>query len=105
MEITKLKWHSADVYCLFTGEQYIFTNSYYGILAVAERSAENRDLFTVYYGNEYTIGGSLGGDVCAELAERFVSKAENKYFNHMTFFERHKEDLRAWSISCKAEKF
>lgn len=101
MEITKLKWHGAEVYGLFTGPEYIFTNQYFGILAVARRSV-SRDSFVVYYGNERTAGGSLGGDVCAELAERFIRKNENRYANHTIAFERCKKDLHAWLINCQA---
>ena len=100
MEVTKLKWRNAEVYCLFTGPEYIFTNQHFGILATARRSV-GRDSFVVYYGNERTAGGSLGGDGCAKLSERFIRKNENRYASHTITFERHKKDLRAWSINCQ----
>lgn len=104
MEVTKLKWRNTEVYCLFTGPEYIFTNQYFGILAIARRSV-SRDSFVVYYGNERTAGSSLGGDVCAELAERFIRKNENRYISHAIAFERHKKDLRAWSINCQTYQY
>lgn len=37
MLVETLKWRDTKVLAIFTGKQYIFTNVYYGILAVANR--------------------------------------------------------------------
>ena len=93
------------MHCLFTGGQYVFTNSSFGLLAIAERSENDNDLFTIIYGNENTAGGSLGGDVCVKMAERFISKNEQRYLQKVVTFERKKEDLRKYYIDCKAKRF
>ena len=36
MLVETLKWRNNKVLAIFTGKQYIFTNEYYGILAVAK---------------------------------------------------------------------
>ena len=40
MEIYKIKRNGCEVNVIFTGKQYIFHNSYFGILAVATRKAD-----------------------------------------------------------------
>ena len=105
MEVTTMKWRGAEVHCLFTGGQYVFTNSFFGLLAVAERSDEDSNLFTIIYGNKNTAGGSLGGDVCAILAERFIRKNEQRYLQKVVTFKRKNEDLRIYYIDCKAKRF
>lgn len=67
---------------LFTGKQYLFQNSYYGILAVATRKGyekEDMNTFTLEYGNDNTIGGSFGDDYCATMAKRVINKIESIY--------------------------
>lgn len=88
------------MHCLFTGDQYIFQNNFWGILAVADRV--NEKLFTVWYGNEELSGCSLGGEVCALLAERFIRKNESRYISCDTSFQRKRVDLRKWHIECKS---
>lgn len=102
MEITTMKWRGAEVHCLFTGNQYVFHNNYWGIFAVADRDEKNDKVFTVRYGNERLTGCSLGGDVCALLAERFIRKNESRYISREISFERKREDLRKCYIECKS---
>lgn len=47
-------------------------------------------------------GCSLGGDVCALLAERFIRKNESRYISMEISFERKREDLRKWYIESKS---
>ena len=105
MEITTMKWRGAEVHCLFTGYQYFFHNNFYGILVVADRDETNERAFTVRYGNENLVGSSLGGDVCALLAERFIKKNESRYISREISFERKREDLRKWYIESKSLPF
>ena len=82
MLVETLKWRNSKVLAIFTGKQYIFTNEYYGILAVANRKGFCKDeekSFTLEYGNKHTLGGSLGGSVVCSLAKSFIKKFENKY--------------------------
>lgn len=105
MEITTMKWRGAEVYCLFTGSQYVFYNNFWGILAIADRYDTNKKAFTVRYGNEKLTGCSLGGDVCALLAERFIKKDESRYISGEISFERKREDLRKWYMETKSLPF
>lgn len=43
MEITSIKRNGSVVNVIFTGEQYIFHNAYYGILAVAQRKGFKKE--------------------------------------------------------------
>ena len=82
MLVETLKWRNSKVLAIFTGKQYIFTNEFYGILAVATRKGFEKDeesSFTLEYGNKHTIGGSIGGSVVCSLAKRFIKKFENRY--------------------------
>lgn len=71
-------------------------------MAVADRDETNGKAFTVRYGNKRLDGCSLGGDVCASLAERFIRKNESRYISKETSFERKREDLRKWYIESKS---
>ena len=93
------------MHCLFTGDQYVFHNNFWGILAIADRYETNEKAFTVRYGNKNLNGCSLGGDVCALLAERFIRKNESRYSSMETSFERKREDLRKWYIESKSLPF
>ena len=93
------------MHCLFTGDQYVFCNNFWGILAVADRDETNEKAFTVRYGNENLNGCALGGDVCASLAERFIRKNESRYISMETSFERKREDLRKWYVKSKSLPF
>lgn len=93
------------MHCLFTGFQYVFHNNFWGVLAVADRDETNEKAFTVRYGNENVVGSSLGGDVCALLAERFINKNESRYISREISFERKSEDLRKWYIESKSLPF
>lgn len=82
MLVETLKWRNSKVLAIFTGKQYIFTNEYYGILAVATRKGFEKDeenSFTLEYGNKHALGGSLGCSVVCGLAKSFIKKFENKY--------------------------
>lgn len=105
MEIYKITRNNCEVNVIFTGAQYIFHNSYFGLLAVAERKgyADNeRDHFIVRYGNEYTLGGSFAGNYCLNMAKSFIKKNENKYVKVETTFEAVKEEINSlYYIDCK----
>lgn len=74
-------------------------------MAVADRDETNDKAFTVRYGNEKLNGYTLGGDVCALLAERFIRKNESRYISREISFERKREDLRKWYIESKSLPF
>ena len=104
MLVETLKWRNSKVLAIFTGKQYIFTNEYYGILAVATRKGFGKDeakSFTLEYGNKYTLGGSLGCSVVCSLAKRFITKFENKYVARDITFDMVNVDVNdKYYIEC-----
>lgn len=93
---------------IFTGAQYIFHNAFYGILAVAERKEFDVDKaytsFTIYYGNNHTLGGSFGGKYCLGMAKSFINKSENRYVKTNVTYDEVKEDLDSWYMHFKAQR-
>lgn len=107
MEITSIKRNGSVVNVIFTGEQYIFHNAYYGILAVAQRKGfkkEDTDHFTIYYGNHQTLGGRFGGTCCLTMAKSFVKQSESKYVQVNTTFDEVREDLDMWWMDFKSKR-
>lgn len=107
MEITKLNRNNCEVNVIFTGEQYIFHNAFYGILAVGQRKGykkEDTDHFTIYYGNHQTEGGSFAGTYCLKMAKSFIKKNESKYVKVNTIFEEVEEDLDMWWMDFQAKR-
>lgn len=108
MEIFKIKRNRCAVNVIFTGEQYIFQNDYFGLLAVATRKGytpEERKIFDIYYGNHYTIGGRFGGEYCLQMAKQFVSKCENTYVEVDLTYIAHKENIQTWNLDvCAAPR-
>lgn len=87
---------------IFNGSHYYFLNSYYGILAIAERdydkttthNGECKTSFAVTIGNHHTVGGSLGGGIVSTLAKKFIRKAEQVYCAvEVEFTDRAEADL------------
>lgn len=90
MEIYKIKRNGCEVNVIFTGKQYIFHNSYFGILAVATRKGykdEEMHTFILEYGNENTLGGSFGDSYCETMAKQFINKTESQYVKCKTYYE------------------
>lgn len=108
MLVETLKWRNSKVLAIFTGKQYIFTNDYYGILAVATRKGFEKDeesSFTLEYGNKHTLGGSLGGSVVCSLAKSFIQKFENKYIERYITFDVVEVDVNEkYYIECETKE-
>ncbi len=108
MEITKITRNSCEVNVIFTGAQYIFHNAFYGILAVAERKEFDIDKahtgFTLYYGNNNTLGGRFGGKYCLSMAKSFINKSENRYVKTDVTYEEVNEDLDGWYLDFSAKR-
>lgn len=103
MEIYKTKIVGNEVNVIFTGKNYFFHSSYYGVVAIAERTQESfdnltklgerRQKFVVSVGNINTLGGSMGDANVFAAAEKFITKNENKYIQQDCEFERKQQDL------------
>lgn len=108
MEIYKIKRNECEVNVIFTGKQYIFHNSYFGILAVATRKGykdEEMHTFILEYGNENTLGGSFCGSYCETMAKQFINNTESQYVKCKTYYEVVKVDVnRKYYIDILAKE-
>lgn len=100
MEINKIKFQNMEVYVIFTGKNYFFHNSFYGYLAIAERTDEsferlgkdtNLQYFVVYSGNSRWADGFSRN--CFEMAEKFIKKNESRYLKTICNFSECEIDL------------
>lgn len=92
MEIKKIKIAGCESDVIFTGEKYIFYNDWYGIIGVATRKgfyaySEDKHTFDIKAGTENTVGGSVNRSSIVTAMKRYITKSENKYKVHTTFFE------------------
>ena len=92
MEISKIKIAGCESDVIFTGGQYIFYNDWYGVVGLATRKgfyaySEDKNTFVIKAGTENTVGGSVNRSSIIAAMKRHISKSENKYKVHTTFFE------------------
>lgn len=85
MEFYNVKSNCYEFNVVFTGRQYVFFNSWCGIAAIAERTTPSdkigsgEESFTIKYGNNALVGGSMGYQGIVPVVKRLVNKCENKY--------------------------
>ena len=92
MEFKKIKIAGCESDMIFTGVKYIFYNDWYGVVGLATRKgflaySEDRHTFVIKAGTEDTVGGSLNRSSIITAMKRYITKSENKYKVHTTFFE------------------
>ena len=92
MEIKKIKIAGCESGMIFTGEKYIFYNDWYGVIGVATRKgfyaySEDKRTFVIKAGTENTVGGRVNRSSIITAMKRHITKSENKYKVHTTFFE------------------
>ena len=89
--------------------QYIFQNSYFGILAVAERVDSREEetgcqvvRFVLGVENYRTRGGSLNINTMIPAAKRYITRNENKYIATVVEYDvRDAGDINAlYYIDC-----
>ena len=81
---------------IFTGEKYIFYNDWYGVVGLATRKgfdaySKDRHTFVIKAGTKNTVGGRVNRSSIITAMKRHISKSENKYKVHTTFFEDSEE--------------
>lgn len=105
MEIYKTTFRGYEVSVIFNGSHYYFLNSYFGLLAIAERDykrdAGSSTHFTISTGNHYTQGSCLCPSVVATLAKKFVNKADQKYKSKEITYDYSDIDLANGSLSIE----
>ena len=97
MEFIKTTLRKFEINVLFTGELYIFNNSYHGLVAVARRdydkSTETKQYFYLEVGNSSCTGGSFCDSAVVEMAKRIINKHENRYSEQTLVYEIIYSDL------------
>lgn len=94
MEFTKIKIAGCEADVIFTGAKYIFYNDWYGVIGVATRkgyNGEDKHSFVIKAGTKDTVGGRVNRSSIITAMKRHISKSENKYKVHTTFFEDSEE--------------
>ena len=94
MEIKKIKIAGCESDMIFTGAKYIFYNDWYGVIGVATRKGyneESKHTFVIKAGTKNTVGGRVNRSSIITAMKRHISKSENKYKVHTTFFENSEE--------------
>ena len=99
MEFSSIKIRERNVTVIFNGSHNYFLNTFYGIIAIAERdyeyenTQEGKARFTLYVGNRHCLGGVMSNSAIKTGAKRFISKAENKYINKKVNYITQEKDL------------
>ena len=96
MEIKKIKIAGCESDMIFTGANYIFYNDWYGVIGVATRKgfyaySDDKRTFVIKAGTENTVGGRVNRSNIITAMKKHISKSENKYKVHTTFFEDSEE--------------
>ena len=110
MEFYNTKKNGYEFNVIFTGDKYIFFNGWCGIAAVAERTtpagqiASGHECFTIYYGNEHLVGGSMGYKAIIPVVKRVVNSGENKYIPTKVEYTEERDDLSRWAATINIIK-
>lgn len=90
MEISVISSRGYQINVIFVGSHYYFHSPFAGVVAIAERSGNyetGKAHFILRAGNNYLIGGSLGGSVLFSVAKKFIKKNECKYIDTVCTFD------------------
>ena len=109
MMISKITVAGHKVNVIFTGMQYIFHDSFLGLLAVAERVDSREEetggqvaRFILSVDNYNTLGSSPNIKTIIPAAKRYITKNENKYIHTVVEYDvRDAGDINAlYYIDC-----
>ena len=90
MEIRSIKIAGREVTAIYNCGEYVLYSNYYGVIGIAVRTAitENHEpIYNLTAGTENTVGGSVNRSSIIAAMKRYITKSENKYKVHTTFFE------------------
>ena len=114
MIVSKITIAGHGVNVIFTGMQYIFHDSFFGILAVAERVDSREEetggqvaRFVLGVENYRTRGCSLNINTIIPAAKRYITKNENKYLHTVVEYDvRDAGDINAnYCIDCAVRSY
>lgn len=100
MEIKNFSVFGNQVTAIFTGSNYLFYNGWYGFLGLAERGESSRneqgsriENFSLLYGNQHCVGGSLTNDRILSAIKRYIRKDETEHGAALVNFSESFKDL------------
>ena len=110
MEFYNTKRNGYEFNVIFNDGTYVFFNGWCGIAAVAERTTTadqvgtGDESFTIYYGNEHLVGGSMGYKAIIPVVKRIVNKAESRYISKKIQYTEERADLNRWTARINVIK-
>ena len=113
MEFYKTTLRGSEVNVIFTGSHYFFHNSYYGVIAIAERDYDETDcsgeraktFFTLSIGNSHCQGGSFSNGAVECFVRRFIRKAEQECKPTNVEFVTRDLDLNKGCLVCEFKPY
>ena len=90
MEIGSIKIAGREITAIYNCGEYVFYSNYYGVIGIAVRTAineRNEPIYRLTAGTENTVGDSVNRSSIIAAMKRYITKSENKYKVHTTFFE------------------
>jgi len=107
MEISDIKIKGSNVNVIYSGTYYFISN-YYGILAIAERTDEDREKGTVEMririGNARTLGGRMQTHSILPSIKKYLTKSENRFLEKKVSYNVVEEDLNKVYLTIEEHK-
>lgn len=107
MEISNIKIKGSNVNVIFNGTYY-FIDNFYGILAIAERTDEDREKGTVdieiRIGNSRTLGSRMQTYSILPSIKKFITKSENQFIEKKVTYNVVEEDLNKTYLTIEEHK-
>jgi hypothetical protein len=107
MEISRVKIKGSDVNVVYNGTYY-FIDTFYGILAIAERTDEDREKGTIdikiRIGNTRTLGGRMQTYSILPSIKKFLTKSENRFIEKKVNYNVVDEDLNKTYLTIEEHK-
>ena len=104
MEFNNIKINGSETTVIFNGARYFFYDNFFGLVCMAERDAENENLFHISAGNDHTIGSRFHSAIMPAV-KRFITRSENKYISKKVSFEETGKDLANRYISIDLKSY
>lgn len=116
MEVKYIKMNGIAVSVIFTGNKYYFLNSFYGIIAIAERDLDyqrqtkfeagvcHHEHFNVRMGNCHLQGDKLGDDAPMRYVKKHINAEEGKYLKAYCKYDYVPEDLNKVILDITEDK-
>lgn len=113
MEIYKTKFRGSEISVIFTGSHYYFHNSFFGVIAIAERDYERtscsdnpaRTFFYLSIGNAHCQGSSFNNGAVECFVRKFIKKNEQRYKETNVEFLMLEYDLNRGCLTCEFKPY